>query len=85
MIWSTEQEKDSIGEMIAATASHLVFQVLDAANAYRSDAGGWTFSDANHPPAADPIEALTPVFNELAKTIELLRKADFQLSVDAAF
>ena len=85
MIWSEEEEGDPIGEMLAAGAPHMVFRVLDAANAYGSEAGGWTFSDANHPSAADRIKALAPVFDEVAKTSEPLREVDFRIPFDAAF
>jgi hypothetical protein len=85
MIWSEEVEGDPIGEMIAAGAPHIVFRVLDAANAYGSAAGGWTFSDANHPSPADRIKALSPVFDEVAKASEPLREVDFRIPFDAAF
>jgi hypothetical protein len=85
MIWSEEVEGNPLSEMIAAAAPHIVFRVLDAANAYGREAGGWTFSDANHPSAADRIKALSPVFDEVAKTSEPLREADFRIPFDAAF
>jgi hypothetical protein len=85
MIWFKEKEGDPIGEMIAAGAPHMVFRVLDAANAYGSAAGGWTFSDANHPSAADRIKGLSPLFDEVAKTSEPLREVDFRIPFDAAF
>lgn len=85
MIWSEEEGGDPIGVMVAAAAPHMVFRVLDAANAYGSEAGGWTFSDANHPSAADRIKALSPVFDEVAKTSEPLREVDFRIPLDAAF
>lgn len=85
LIWYEEEKADPVGEMIAAGAPHMVFRVLDAANAYGSEAGGWTFSDANHPSAADRIKALSPVFAEVAKTSEPLREADFRIPFDAAF
>ena len=85
MIWSEEQEGDPIGEMISAAAPHMVFRVLDAANAYGIEAGGWTFTDANHPSTADRIKALSPVFDEVAKTSEPLREVDFRIPFDAAF
>jgi len=85
MIWTEEEGGDPVGEMMAAAAPHMVFRVLDAASAYGSEAGGWTFSDANHPTAADRIKALAPVFDELAKTSEPLREVDFRIPFDAAF
>jgi hypothetical protein len=85
MIWSEEEGGDPVAEMIAAAAPHMVFRVLDAANAYGSEAGGWTFSDANHPSAADRIKALSPVFDEVAKTSEPMREVDFRIPFDAAF
>ncbi len=85
MIWSEEEEGDPVGEMMAAAAPHIVFRVLDAANAYGSEAGGWTFSDANHPSAVDRIKALSPVFDEVAKNSEPLREVDFRMPFDAAF
>ena len=85
MIWDREKEGDPIGEMIAAGAPHMVFRILDAANAYGIEAGGWTFSDANHPSAADRIKALSPVFDEVAKNSELLQEVDFRIPFDAAF
>ena len=85
MIWSEEKEGDPVSEMMAGAAPHMVFRVLDAANAYGSEAEGWTFSDANHPSAADRIKALSPVFDEVAKTSEPLREVDFRIPFDAAF
>jgi hypothetical protein len=85
MIWSEEEEGDPISIMIAGAAPHMVFRVLDAANAYGGEAGDWTFSDANHPSAADRIKALSPVFDEVAKTSEPLREADFRNAFDSAF
>jgi hypothetical protein len=63
----------------------MVFRVLEAANAYGGQAGGWTFADANHPSAADRIKGLSPIFDELAKTSEPLREVDFRIPFDAAF
>ncbi|MFM0489695.1 M48 family metalloprotease [Paraburkholderia graminis] len=85
MIWSEEEEGDPVAVMMAAAAPHMVFRVLDAANAYGSEAGGWTFSDANHPSATDRIKALSPVFDEVAKMSEPLREVDFRIPFDAAF
>lgn len=85
MIWSEEQQDDPIAEMISAAAPHIVFRVLDAANSYGREAGRWTFSDANHPSASDRIKALSPVFEEMAKTSEPLREVDFRVPFDAAF
>ena len=85
MIWSTEDEGDPIGEMIAAAAPQMVFRILDAANIYGGQAGGWTFSDANHPSAAERIKALSPVFDEVAKTSETLQEVDFRIPFDVAF
>jgi hypothetical protein len=85
MIWCEEAEGNPLSEMIAAAAPHMVFRVLDAANAYGSEAGGWTFSDANHPTAADRIKALSPVFDEVAKTSEPLSESDFRIPFDVAF
>jgi hypothetical protein len=47
--------------------------------------GDWTFSDANHPSAADRVRALSPVFEEVAETSEPLREIDFRIAFDAAF
>lgn len=85
MIWSEEEGGDPIAEMIAAAAPHMVFRILDAANDYGKEAGGWTFSDANHPSAADRIKSLSPAFDEVAKTSEPLREVDFRIPFDAAF
>ena len=85
MIWSEEEQGDPIAEMMAAAAPDVVFQVLDAANSYGSEAGGWTFSDANHPSAPDRIKALSAVFDEIAKDSEPLREVDFRIPFDAAF
>jgi hypothetical protein len=85
MIWSEEQGGDPVAEMMAGAAPHMVFRVLDTANAYGNEAGGWTFSDANHPTAGDRIKALSPVFDEVAKTSEPLREVDFRIPFDAAF
>jgi hypothetical protein len=85
MMWSEEEGGDPVSEMMAAAAPHMVFRVLDAANAYGREAGGWTFSDANHPSAADRIKALSPVFDEVAKSSEPLREVDFRIPFDAAF
>jgi hypothetical protein len=85
MLWEQEEEGDPIGEMIAAGAPTVVFRVLDAASAYGREAGGWTFSDANHPSAADRIKALSPVFDEAAKNSEPLREVDFRSTFDIVF
>ncbi|TQK03427.1 hypothetical protein [Herbaspirillum sp. SJZ107] len=85
MIWSAEQEDDPIKIMVAAAAPHMTFRILDAANAYGTEAGGWKFSDVNHPTAADRIKALAPVFAEVAKTDLQLQEADFRDAFDAAF
>jgi hypothetical protein len=85
VIWSEEEAGDPIAVMIAAAAPHMVFRVLDAANVYGTEAGGWTFSDANHPSAADRIKALSPVFDEVAKASEPLREVDFRPPFDTAF
>jgi hypothetical protein len=85
MVWEEEEANDPIGVMVAAAAPQMVFRVLDAANAYGSESGGWTFSDANHPSAEDRINALSPVFDEVAKTTEPLREVDFRTVFDAAF
>jgi|GEM_PF-6207915 len=85
MIWSEEEAGDPIAEMIAAAAPHMVFRILDAANDYGKEAGGWTFSDANHPSAADRIKSLSPALDEVAKTSEPLREVDFRIPFDAAF
>lgn len=84
MIWTEEQGNDPISEMISGGAPHVVFRVLEAANAYGTEAGGWTFGDANHPSAADRIKALSPIFDEMAKSSEPLREADFRIPFDAA-
>jgi len=85
MIWTEEQGDDPISVMMAAAAPHMVFRVLDAANAYGAEAGGWTFGDASHPSAAERINALSPVFDELSKSSEPLREVDFRIPFDAAF
>jgi predicted Zn-dependent protease len=85
MIWTEEEGGDPVAVMIAAAAPHLVFRVLEAANAYGKEAGGWTFTDANHPSAADRMKALSSVFNEVARTSEPLREVDFRIPFDAAF
>lgn len=85
MIWSEEQQDDPIAEMISAAAPHIVFSVLDAANAYGKEAGGWTFSDAKHPSASDRDKALSLVFDEVAKTSAPLREVDFRIPFDSAF
>jgi hypothetical protein len=85
LIWSKEAEGDAISVMIAAAAPHIVFRVLDAANSYGNETGGWTFSDANHPTLDERIKSLSPVFDEIAKTSEPLREADFRIAFDSAF
>jgi hypothetical protein len=85
LIWSLEEEGDPISVMVAAAAPQMVFRVLDAANSFGAEAGGWTFSDANHPVAADRIKALDPVFADMAKFSEPLKEADFRVAFDASF
>jgi Peptidase family M48 len=85
MIWSEEQGGDPVSVMVAAGAPQVVFRVLDAANKYGSEAGGWTFSDANHPSADERIKALSPVFDDVAKSSEPLREVDFRIPFDVAF
>jgi hypothetical protein len=85
MIWSEKDAGDPVAVMVAAAAPHIVFRVLEAADSYGREAGGWTFGDVNHPSAADRIKALSPVFDEVARTTELLREADFRIPFDAAF
>ena len=85
LIWSEEKKGDPIAEMVAAAAPHMVFRVLEAANVYGIEAGRWTFSDANHPSATDRVKALSPVFDEVAKTNEPLRQVDFRMPFDEAF
>jgi hypothetical protein len=84
MIWAEEETGDPISEIVAAAAPHMVFRLLDAASEYGSEAGGWTFNDANHPPAADRIKSLAPVFDEIAKSSEPLSEADFRVPFDRA-
>ena len=78
LMWSERNGDDPVGEMMAAAAPHLVFRILDAVDTYGREVGGWGFSDANHPPAADRVNALSPVFDEIAKENELLRQVDFR-------
>lgn len=85
MIWSEELRGDPISVMIAGAAPHMVFRILDAASAYGSETGGWTFSDRSHPSAAERIKALSPVFDEVSKTSQPLREVDFRIPFDAAF
>jgi hypothetical protein len=86
LMWDEEEEvRDPISEQVAAATPYLVFYVLDAASAYGSEAGGWTFSDANHPTAADRIKALSPVFDPLAETRKPPSEMDFRITFDAAF
>ncbi|WP_438394961.1 M48 family metalloprotease [Caballeronia sp. DA-9] len=85
MIWSEEAGGDPVAVMMAGGAPQMVFRILDAASMYGSEAGGWTFQDANHPTAADRIAALSPVFAEVAKSSEPLREVDFRIPLDAAF
>lgn len=85
MIWSEEEQGDPVAVMIAAAAPQTVFRILGAANAYGSEAGGWTFSDANHPTADDRITALSPVFDQMAKNSQPLREVDFRIPFDTVF
>lgn len=85
MVWGEEVQGNRLSESVSGAAPIMIFRVLDAANAYGSEAGGWTFSDANHPTAADRIDALSPVFDEVAKTSIPLREADFRTPFDVAF
>jgi len=85
MIWGEEVQGNRFSETVSGAAPQMIFRVLDAANAYGSEAGGWTFSDANHPTAADRIKALSTVFDEVAKTSEPLRESDFRIPFDVAF
>jgi len=85
LMWSRHEDGDPIAEMVAGAAPHMMFRVLDAANAYGAEAGGWTFGDANHPSAADRIAALAPVFDGLAAESDVLRQVDFRIMFDAAF
>jgi hypothetical protein len=85
MIWGEEVQGNRLSETVSGAAPQMIFRVLDAASAYGSEAGGWTFSDANHPTASDRIKALSPVFDEVAKTSEPLRESDFRIPLDVAF
>jgi predicted Zn-dependent protease len=85
MMWSEENGNDPIAQMMAAAAPHMVFRIMDAADAYGREAGGWGFSDVNHPPAADRVKSLSSVFDKLAKESELLREVDFRILFDAAW
>jgi hypothetical protein len=84
-MWVEQNGNDPIAPLMAAAAPHMVFRIFDAANSFGREAGGWTFSDANHPPAADRINALSSVFNDLAKRNGFLRQVDFRIPFDAAF
>jgi len=55
----------------------MVFRLLDTANAYGSEAGGWTSADRQQSNGVDRIQALSPVFDELATTSEPLRESGF--------
>jgi predicted Zn-dependent protease len=84
MMWSEQNSDDLIGQMVAAAAPHMVFSIMDAVDTYGREAGGWGFADGNHPPAADRLKALLPVFDELARDNEVLHQADFRTPLDAA-
>lgn len=85
LIWTEQEKQDPIAEMVGAAAPHMVFRILDAANAYGREAGGWTFGDANHPTAIERIAALRSVFAELAQDDQVLKQADFRVAFDAVF
>jgi len=85
MMWVEKAGGDPISELVAAAAPHMVFRLLDAANVYGREAGGWTFADANHPLAEDRIQALAPVFDEMSTNDPLLRQVDFRIAFDAVF
>jgi hypothetical protein len=85
LMWYEEEEvRNPFSEQVAAAAPYMVFHVLDAARAYGSEAGGWTFSDANHPTAADRIKELWPVFDPLAETRKPPSEMDFRIIFEAA-
>jgi hypothetical protein len=85
LMWTKQDGQDPIGNMVGAAAPHMIFRILDAANAYGAQAGGWTFGDANHPTSAERIAALNPVFDEVARSDPYLQQVDFRVPFDAVF
>jgi hypothetical protein len=85
LILTEKKANDPVGLLMAAAAPHMVFRILEAANAYGTEAGGWTFGDANHPSAQERIASLSPMFDEMSKTAPVLKQADFRIVFDAAF
>jgi hypothetical protein len=84
MMWVAVEGETGAEPAIAAAAPHIVFRTMDAIDAYSREAGGWVPGDENHPPAADRVKALSPVFDELAKESEMLRKLDFRIPFERA-
>jgi hypothetical protein len=67
MMWTEETRTNTVQQMIAAATPHIVFRMMDAVDTYGQEARGTVFGDANHPPAADRVKALSPVVDELLK------------------
>lgn len=85
MMYASQESKDPIATLVGAAAPHMVFRVLEMADRYGKEAGGWTFADASHPSASERVKALEPVFNVLAKSNPILKQADFRIAFDSAF
>jgi hypothetical protein len=85
MMYASQEGKDPIATLVGAAAPHMVFRVLEMADRYGKEAGGWTFADANHPSASERVKALEPVFDVVAKSIPILKQADFRIAFDSAF
>jgi len=60
------QSGDPVALMVGAAAPHMVFKIIDAADTYSREMRGRSFSDGNHPAAADRVAALDPVYSRLS-------------------
>lgn len=83
LIWAQKDGEYPISELVSAAAPHIIFGILDAANSYGAEAGGWTFGDANHPTAEDRVAALDVVLKGISREDDLLQQADFRPAFDA--
>lgn len=85
MMYASQEGTDPIATLVGAAAPHMVFRVLEMADRYGKEAGGWTFADANHPSASERIKALESVFDGVSRNIPILKQADFRIAFDSAF
>lgn len=83
LIWAQKNRGDPISELVGAAAPHIIFRILEAANSYGAEAGGWTFGDANHPASEDRVAALDVVLKDMSRENEVLRQADLRPAFDA--